>query len=421
MTTQLYVMADPRALKALYKRSDDEMTTEQKKVMKGFPPPLEYVATRANHHRQPFSSWSFRNMSRLLPSEPIFCSGGEPELLTAKYTELEKLEFKSACGEKFSINQHLLATRTNGLIVIRNGIVLYERYFSGMTTNDRHAWFSACQTLIGILAEELIFRDVLNPEMPVGLIIPALKGSAYEHATVRHLLDMSVGVRYDEDYSDVNSDSAKYMYITGIRETPANYTVPKSLCEYLRSLKPEREHGGFFQYVSANCEALSWVLEVITGERFAQLISNLWKKLRCEGDAYYVTDGWGRSAAAGGFCSTLNDMGRLGQLLVNNGRVGNRQIIPEKVFSNIFAGGDPSIFSRQTDYNTWSPGASYKSLNYVFDTDTVMASGIHGQYLFVDQKTNTVIAKLSSSEDPVSLLDVDTVRLLRFISRTWAG
>lgn len=419
MTTRLYVMADPQALKNLYKRCDDEMSDRHAKVMNGFPPPSDYLATRANHYRQPFSTWSFRNMSRLLPSEPIFSNGGESELLSAKYTELEKLEFKSACGEKFTVNEHLLATRTNGLIVIRNGVVLYERYFGGMTTNDRHAWFSACQTMIGILAEELIFRGDLDPHMPVGRIIQELEGSAYEHSTVRHLLDMSVGIDYDENYSDPNSDCAKYMYITGIRETPARYAVPQSLCEYLCSLKPKSDHGGFFQYVSANCEALSWVLEVVTRQRFAQLITNLWRKIRCESDAYYITDGWGRSAAAGGFCSTLNDMGRLGQLLVNNGRVGNRQIIPAKVFSNIFAGGDPTIFSQQTDYNTWSPGASYKSLNYVFDTDTVMASGIHGQYLFADQKTNTVIAKLSSADEPVSLLDVDTVRLLRTISRNW--
>jgi CubicO group peptidase (beta-lactamase class C family) len=131
-----------------------------------------------------------------------------------------------------------------------------------------------------------------------------------------------------------------------------------------------------------------------------------------------MADPWGRSVAGAGFSATLRDMARFGRLLANDGRQDGLQLLSTETVARLFAGADPAIYAKESDFSSWTPGASYRSQWYVFNdhSQAIMAGGIHGQYLFVDKPSGVVIVKQSSLTDAVSQFDNDSVRMLRAIA-----
>ena len=253
--------------------------------------------------------------------------------------------------------------------------------------------------------------------------MPELADSAFGDASVRQLLDMAVGVHYTELYDDPTSESSQYGYACGFKPAPPAYAQYESLYQYLPSLRKRGEHGGLFHYVTATTEVLAWVMERASGLGCAEQLQRIWQQLGCERDAYFMADPWGRSVAGAGFNAALRDMGRFGLMLANGGAVDGQQVIDQAVIEAIAAGGDPALYGVHQDFSDWTPGASYRSQWYVFNDQSpaIMASGIHGQYLFVDRAADVVIVKQSSLPEAVTELDIDTVRLLRAITAQLRG
>ncbi len=164
-------------------------------------------------------------------------------------------------------------------------------------------------------------------------------------------------------------------------------------------------------------------MERASGVSCAEQLQAIWQQLGCERDGHFMADPWGRSVAGAGFNATLRDMGRFGLMLANGGLVEGQQVIDQAVIDAIAAGADPAIYGVHKDFSEWTPGASYRSQWYVFNdhSPAIMASGIHGQYLFVDFTSDVVIVKQSSLPDAVTELDIDTVRLLRAIAAQLHG
>lgn len=418
MSSQMYSRRDYDYLRALYQRSAEQPAEEAptQGIMEGFPPPPELRVRRDNWLEYPYSTWSFRNVTKLFPTVPVYRDPSWASDLDYQPVDLDGLRFKSICGQEVTLAAHLKATHTNGFLVIRNNTILYERHFGQMHGSDRHAWFSVSQILIGLVIEDLVYRQALAPETKVVDILPDLATTAFGQATVANLLDMSVGVDYREDYNDPESHSSHYTYASGLIQRRKGETRAESLHSYLLSLQQNRSHGGFFQYVTANSEVLAWVAETVTGQSFPLLVQRLWRNIGCESDSLFITDAWGRGIAAAGLCSTLLDMGRLGVMLANKGRIGHRAVLPACLIENILGSADASRFQDTPDYSQWLPGAAYKSQFYVLENRVLMGCGIYGQYLYADTRTGTVIAKFSSAGEAADPLDIDTVRLFRLIS-----
>lgn len=419
MSSHLYDKVEHDQLRAAYLQAANPAAGPDpllEGIMEGFPPPPDKRVGRHNWLVYPYSTWSLRNVSKLFPTEPIRHEGASAAPLSHNPWPLEDLAFTSVCGLRVTLDMHLRATQTSGLLVIRNGAIVFERTYNGMQVGDRHAWFSISQVLVGLIVEELVYRGTLGYDTPVAQIIPDLTGTAYAQASIAHLLDMAVGVDYIEDYTDPASHSSHYTYASGLIRPAAGQTRPESLHSYLLSLRQNRPHGGFFQYVTANSEVLGWVAEAVTGLPFSRLVQRLWRSLGCEGDSLFITDSWGRGIAGAGFCSTLADLGRLGLLLANKGRLDNRQVLPGRIFERILGEADPGGVQGNDDYREWLPGGAYKSQFYVLDNRALMGSGIHGQYLYADTRTGTVIVKFSAAREAAGLLDIDTVRLLRLVA-----
>ena len=103
----------------------------------------------------------------------------------------------------------------------------------------------------------LIEEGALDPNAPVVQYVPELAASAYGDASVRQVMDMTIGVQYSEDYTDRSAEIFAYTLACGIATRPANYAGPKSIFEFLRGLKKQGEHGDAFAYKTCNTEVLA--------------------------------------------------------------------------------------------------------------------------------------------------------------------
>ena len=182
-------------------------------------------------------------------------------------------------------------------------------------------------------------------------------------------------------------------------------------CQYLQTVKKKGEHGGAFGYKTVNADALGWLVARATGKSVAQELSErIWSRLGTEREAFYTVDSIGTPFAGGGFNATLRDMARLGQLMLNDGRWGNEQIVPAEAIARIRSGGKKETFAK-ADYKLLS-GWSYGGMWWISNNEhgAYAARGVHGQTIWIDPKADMVIARFAShpvaanaANDPTSL------------------
>lgn len=408
------------SLVELYRQAAQPDPSEQTDapLMQGFPAAPERRVTWHNWMRPPFNQWGFRHLARLRPSIAVQAGQGSGQRLGEAPVALDGLQFESVCGLSISVRNHLRASHTDGLLVMKGDQVVFERYFNGQQPGDRHIMFSVTKSLIGVLGEQLISEALLDPTRQVDSYVPELAGSAFGDASVRQLFDMAVGIDYSEVYDDPASESSQYGYACGFNPAPSEYAEFESLYQYLPSLRKRGEHGGFFHYVTATTEALAWVMERASGKSCAQMLEAIWSTLGCERDGYFMADPWGRNVAGAGFSATLRDMARFGRLLANDGWHAGAHLLSCEAIARIARGGDPALYAANAEFSQWTPGASYRSQWYVFNdhSQALMAGGIHGQYLFIDKPSKVVIVKQSSLPEAVGPFDADSVRMLRAIA-----
>jgi CubicO group peptidase (beta-lactamase class C family) len=258
---------------------------------------------------------------------------------------------------------------------------------------------SVSKSMMGLVVG-LIGLDV---ERKVAEIVPELRGTAYEGATVRHLLDMRTGVRFDEDYLATSGPIVDYRKATGWNPLGPGEEASDLHSFYKVLTKADGAHGGRFHYISPNSDLLGWVIERATGRRYADLVAeHLWKPIGAERSAYITVDRFGAPRCAGGMCTTVRDLARVGQWMIENRH--------------------PWIddLERNGDRKAWDAGSfveyfpdlpmHYRSQWYVLhgQSPLIFGLGIHGQNLFVDRMNQIVIAKFSSQAQP---LDAERIAL----------
>lgn len=292
-------------------------------------------------------------------------------------------------GKTFETEPFLERMKTTGLIIVQDETILLERYGRGHTPAGRHiAWSvtkSFVSALFGIAVAEGHLQDLMQP---VSEILPELEGSGYDGVPIKHVLQMSSGVRFDEDYGDPFSDIN--------RMGPSMATG--SLLDFAATLEREREPGTVQHYVSVDTQVLGEILVRVTGQDLATYATEkLWKPLGMEFDAYFVTDGTGMEWAFGGLNASLRDFARFGWLYAHGGRRDERQIVPEAwVKASVtpdaahLVPGDEPGGEMGYGYQWWIPGGSQGEFT---------ALGVYGQFIYVDPARRVVIAKNSVDAD----------------------
>jgi CubicO group peptidase (beta-lactamase class C family) len=358
------------------------------------PEPLDRARIRLTNWQDPrHTAWSYRHVRELIP--------------TARVRRGERAStFRDAGSGRsgLAVERLLADDRTDGLIVLHEGAVLLEEYRRGMETDDVHLLQSVSKSITGTLAGVLVGRGVLDTGEPVTARVPELAATSFDGASVRDLLDMRAGTRFDETYADPGSDirasEAQFGWAPGPR--PADDAL-----RYLAGLTNQREHGGRFEYRSILTDVLGLVIERASGRPFAQTLGReLWSPIGAETDAYVTVDAEGFAVADGGICVSLRDLARFGRMVVDGGVVDGRQVVPGEWLEDTLAGGDDSVEAfAQDEHSADLPGGHYRNQWWVpAGRQVLLAMGIHGQFLFADRGTRTVIALLSTwptSLDPV--------------------
>ena len=181
-------------------------------------------------------------------------------------------------------------------------------------------------------------------------------------------MDMTTALDYSENYADPNAEVWAYAKAGSPLPPPPGYTGPRSYFDYLQTVKKKGEHGGAFGYKTVNADALGWLVARATGKSVAQELSErIWSRLGTEREAFYTVDSIGTPFAGGGFNATLRDMARLGQLMLNDGRWGNEQIVPAEAIARIRSGGKKETFAK-ADYKLLS-GWSYGGMWWISNNE----------------------------------------------------
>ena len=374
--------------------------------MQGFPPPADRIITQPDsvYFSFPRLRWSVCHLREFLPTERISRGLGAPKPLdyvaphrfADMRAEIDALTFTPTGGDaEMTWEESLYANYTDGMLILHQGRVVYERYFGCLEEDGQHAAMSMTKSVTGLLAEILVVEGVLDDTARVADIIPEIAGSAFASATVRQVMDMTTGVRYSEDYSDPNADIWLYSAAASPLPKPDGYEGPDGYWEYLRQVQPEGEHGAAFHYKTINSDMLGWIVSRVTGKAVTELASErLWQPMGAEQDAYQTVDGKGVPFAGGGISAGLRDLGRLGLLMLNGGEIFGARLFPAEVVENIRAGGDPAKFAGFPTI----PNGSYTSQWWVFHNENgaFAARGVHGQTIYVDPAAEMVLVRFAS-------------------------
>ncbi len=368
--------------------------------MSGFPPSPPLRVNLSNWQQPDRLRWSFRHMREIIPTHPI-PAGGSPRPLAVREQDLGGIPVQLADGPS-TVARVLDSTFTDGLLVLHDGVVVTERYFAGMTAATRHLVMSVSKSIVGCVAGVLVERGQLDPRAGVTDYVPEVAGSGYHGASVRDVLDMRTGVAFSEAYD--SEDSEVRVMERSMGWAPRRPDDPHGAYAYLMTLGIASGHGGDFVYRSCDTDMLGWMCERAAGRRMADLVSTLiWQPLGAELDAEITCDPVGTGVHDGGISTTLRDLARFGQMLLDDGRAGDNQVAPTAWLADAYAP-TPDVreaFAR-TDNEPMLPGGWYRNQFWFFDPESgpvLLCLGIHGQLVFVDRATRTVVVKQSSWPD----------------------
>lgn len=297
----------------------------------------------------------------------------DPYPLTPAPQDLSSVTYEVE-GETVTVEDYIRDRRVTGLLVVKDDQILFERYDLGNDENSRWISFSIAKSVVSMLYGAAIADGYIGGvDEPITKYLPLLAGGGYDDVTIRHVLQMASGVRWNEDYADPESDVA---------------TLPPALVEQVRYMAAlEREHpaGEVFHYNTGETNMAGAVLRAAIGNNLSTYLEHrIWAPFGMEAAANWVTHEPG-GGELGGCCisATLRDYARLGIFAMNGGvlRDGTR-VLPE---------------GWMTD--STSPSTGYDGYGYLWwlRGDGAFAGiGIFGQYLWMDPESDTVIVTHSA-------------------------
>lgn len=370
-----------------------------------------------NWRETPYNKWSFQNLGELVPTTRVTAAlgGGETPAQDLGGLLGEKIALPNGAQ---TLAAFLKRSDTDALTIMKAGKIVGDWFAPHMDFSARHIIFSISKSVTAIIAGILEGEGIFDPEAPVVHYIPEAAGSAYGDASVRHVLDMTVSLDFEEAYLDPESAFARYRRAT--LWNPGGGS--ESLREFILTLQRLAEpHGQTFRYRSPNSDLLGILLERASGQRFADLMrEKLWLPLGAVSEASIGVDMEGTARTAGGISVTPRDLARVGEMMRQGGMVNGRRIVPETwVRDTVATGGSLEAWQRGTMAFLF-PEGRYR--NKWYQTGAASGAfcgiGIHGQWLYVNPQAEVVIAKMSSQPVPVDdPLDVEVVAFLEALSR----
>ena len=330
---------------------------------------------------------NFVNMNESFPNITIK-SNSEPYYFESAPQALpESFEFK---GKTVSVKEFLERTTTTALVVLKDETITHESYYLDTKAEDKRISWSVAKSflsaMVGVAVEQGKIKSLNDL---VTDYAPSLKGSGYDGVTIKNILQMSSGVKFNEDYKDFFSD---------INRMGRLLALGGSFDEFAASLVAEREQGVYLHYVSIDTHVLGMVLRGATGESIVDYFTeHLWNKIHPEADTYFVTDELSEPMVLGGLNMRAVDYLKFGKLYRDDGRWNGEQIIPESWVKASVTPDAPHLMPGKRDNSDIDLGYGYQWWLPVDADQEFMALGIYDQFIYVDKKSNIVIVKNSAN------------------------
>jgi len=346
----------------------------------------EALATARSHFEDAaINPVSFRSTDAFFPVETV--ANGKAARVIRKRQALDPVVMLS--GKAFAFDDALKATHTNALLVMREGVIVDERYLNGGSENSRFMSWSMAKSISSILVGIAIDKQLINSEdEPIERYVPQMKGTAYEGVTIEQLLTMRDGTSYTEQLPGAESTLDKIRKRSTYRNEK-RFTDLDGL-----NLTRTSQPGTQFNYSTLTSTILGRLVEGASGMTLAKFTEKyLWKPAGMEASAYWLLDGalpQGQAVSGGGFNATLRDYGRLGQMMLDGGRINGKQIV-----SKAWVEKSTRDWSDKPVIPGAPRGYGYQWWTMKTAPGRYEAIGIHGQFMSIDPATRTVIVKLS--------------------------
>jgi CubicO group peptidase (beta-lactamase class C family) len=273
----------------------------------------------------------------------------------------------------FDLDAYMQSQRTAALVVVQDGKVRLERYALGFDAQGRWTSFSVAKSLTSTLVGAAVKDGAIESiDDPVTRYIPAMRGSAYDQVSVRQLLTMTSGIRWNEDYADPNSDVARFNNHKA--EPGIDATV-----SYMRRLPREAPAGGKWVYKTGETNLIGVLVSSATKKPLAQYLSEkIWRPFGMEADATWLLGGTGHEISGCCIQARTRDMARFGIFILGGGA----GVLPADWLA--------IATTKQADIG--APGYGYGFQWWTYDDGSFAAQGIFGQGIFIDPKRRLVIA-----------------------------
>lgn len=350
-------------------------------------------ATLANWQQGPFNRWSFLDVDRVVPTAAISRGGAPVPPFAVRERDILDVRVPRVSGDPGSVADVLRETDTDAFLVLVDGVIVHESYANTGGRNSRHLLMSVTKSFVGVVAGILADRGILDLDGQITDHVREVVGFGYDEASVRHLLDMRCGIAFSEEY--LNPDGEVRILEHAASWRPYQAGLPTSTYDYLSRLPADGPHRGVFRYRSCETDILGSDCERAAGVDMATLLSALiWQKIGTENGAYFAIDSAGAAVHDGGLCATARDVARFGELLLDDGRASSgERVLPEGWTRDVLAGAADGrdAFAATSSFDTGMPGDHYRhQLGVPFaDGQVVLAPGIHGQMVYIDQETRT--------------------------------
>jgi CubicO group peptidase (beta-lactamase class C family) len=275
------------------------------------------------------------------------------------------------------VDAFMAGQRASALIVVHDGRVRLERYGLGFDAGGRWTSFSVAKSITSTLVGAAI-RDghIRSMDDKVTAYIPQMKGSAYDDVSIRQLLTMTSGVRWNEDYADPRSDVALF-----------NKHQPEpgvdALVSYLRRLPREVPPGTRWNYSTGETNLVGILVSQATKKPLSQYLSEkIWVPAGMEQQATWILSKTGQEISGCCIQAATRDFARFGVFIAEGARVGGRSIVP-----------DGWLGEATTErVGIGRPGRGYGYQWWTYADGSFDARGIFGQGIFIDPKRKLVIA-----------------------------
>ena len=362
---------------------------------------------------------NFRSMDKIFPTRTI-ARAGEAYLLP-QGPALELPATYEYQGKSRDAAAFLAETDTTGLVIVQGGKLVHEQYWLGNTKDTQWISWSVGKSFISALVGIAIADGKIESvDDPIVKYAPELKDTGYDGVSIKNALQMASGVAWNEDYSDQNSDIARF---------GRALAFGGSMVEFAKTLKRAHEPGTYHLYNSMDAQVLGLVLKNATGRTPSDYLSEkIWSKIGAEHDAYWVLDDSGNELAAGGVNVTARDYAKFGLLFLQNGTWNDEQLVPADWVMASHTPDAPFLMPGENDHKSeTSAGMGYGYLWWIPQEvgGPYSAIGIYNQFIYVDAEHDLVIVKTSANHTygtgptEESYRELETFALFRAIAEAF--